>query len=146
VCIAAAQFRLHTKQVEADNSSNNRPSKKAGTAVLGESQYTPAKGRRTCPASYLTFAGPVVHIPVSLGRECSFFRVNFVISSHMRDISRARTLYIANVVLLPEQRDKDIQMLIYSLYLQLIIASLARLSCRLHILPQSLDTCCRDSS
>ena len=61
----------------------------AGTAVLGESQYTPAKGRRTCPASYLTFAG-LVHIPVSLGRECSFFHmvvlasnfhVSFVVSS-----------------------------------------------------------------
>jgi len=93
----------------------------AGTAVLGESQYTPATGRRTCPASYLTFAG-LVHIPVSLGRECCFFHmvvlasnfhVSFVVSSFLGDISRARTIFNANVVLLPEQETRHIQMLIW---------------------------------
>jgi len=50
---------------------------------------------------------------VSLGRECSFIRVNFFISSFLGDISRARTIFNANVVLLPEQETRHIQMLIW---------------------------------
>ena len=87
---------------------------KAGTAVLGESQYTPATGRRTCPASYLTFAGPIVHTSVVPGERLQLHpRELCHLLLHGGHQQGPYRIYIANVVLLPEQRDKDIQMLIY---------------------------------
>ena len=43
----------------------------------------------------------------------SNFHVSFVVSSFLGDISRARTIFNANVVLLPEQETRHIQMLIW---------------------------------
>ena len=69
-------------------------SSEAGTAVLGDSQYTPTLGKKNLSSFYPSHLLVLSTLLLSQGKESSFILLQFISCSFRGDISRAQEPYI----------------------------------------------------